>query len=91
MCTQATHTQSSRYVNALELVNPRYPVSSATLHHGVPDEARIRYPTLIDIDTSCSFSPTPENTNAIAKAEKDANDLCDSLNGSNRHIRRRTT
>ena len=61
------------------------------LHHGVPDTARTRFPTLIEIDTSCSFSLTPEFTDAIDKAEKAANDLRDSLNGSNRRVRRRTT
>ena len=61
------------------------------MHHGVPDEARTRFPTLIDINTSCSFSLTSEFTDAIDKAEKEANDLRDSLSGSNRHVRRRTT
>ena len=57
----------------------------------VPDAARTRFPTLIDVDTSCSFSLTPEFIDAVDKAEKAANDLRDSLNGSNRHVRRRTT
>ena len=61
------------------------------LHDGVPDAARTRFPTLIDVDTSCSFSLTPEFIDAVDKAEKAANDLRDSLNGSNRHVRRRTT
>jgi hypothetical protein len=61
------------------------------LHHGVPDEARARFPTLIDIDTSCSFSLTPEFVSAIDAAEKEANDLRESLSGSNRRVRQRTT
>ena len=61
------------------------------LHDSVPDAARTRFPTLIDVDTSCSFSLTPEFIDAVDKAEKAANDLRDSLNGSNRHVRRRTT
>ena len=36
-------------------------------------------------------SLTPEFIDAVDKAEKAANDLRDSLNGSNRHVRRRTT
>ena len=46
---------------------------------------------MIDIDTSCSFSLTPEFVSAIDAAEKEANDLRESLSGSNRRVRQRTT